>query len=377
MTRQAVAEIAFPIVVLGEAVLTEVRVERMPALDREERFAVGQQRGDALDILTDARADEADERRLDGVMVRFLRRDFSGMSFGLALALADKRARYAAPPGRVIATGRLPCGGRGALAPVEGFDAKVRCVLASLDADGPPLVFACAGENLRAALETTRASLAAAEKSGKIFVRAAEQLAELSDLWGSAERDGVAQPSSRGLRTWQVLAGAAATGLLLIAGMGWWQSARDAPLRACEAALEAIEAEAARDRTGIAAAVERCGAAAAATPKSGRALFLAAQSHALNGGDRLASAYWKRAALAGDRDGLAAHGRDLWLSGPGDADSMRAALKFLNAAADKGSAAALEDMAEIYRDGLGVPADLGRAEALLKRAERVREEQRK
>jgi TPR repeat protein len=375
MTRPGVAEIEFPIVVLGEAMLTGVRVERMPALDREERFAVGQQRDEALDILSDARADEASERRLEGVMVRFLRRDFSGASFGLALALADKRARYAAPAGRMIATGSLPCGGRGALAAVDGFDAKVRCVLSGLEGVGPPPVFACAGANLRAASESTRTALAEAEKSGRIVVRAVEQVGDLADLWGGAN-PGSASPTGA-WRTWRALAGGGLAILLVAAGLGWWQASQGAPLRACEAALEAIEAEAARDRAGIATAVDRCGAAAAAMPRSGRALFLAAQSHALNGGDRLASAYWKRAALAGDREGLAAHGRDLWLSGPGDPDSMRTALQFLNAAADKGSAAALEDMAEIYRDGIGVSADLGRAETLLNRAEQVRKEQRK
>ena len=63
------AEIAFPVAVLGEAVWVRVRVERMPALDRQERFAVGQQKIDAIDILSDARSGEASERRLDGVTV--------------------------------------------------------------------------------------------------------------------------------------------------------------------------------------------------------------------------------------------------------------------------------------------------------------------
>ena len=54
---------------------------------------------------------------------------------------------------------------------------------------------------------------------------------------------------------------------------------------------------------------------------------------------------------------------------------MHLALGFLQTAGDKGSPAALEDMAEIYRDGIGVPANVARAEAYLKQAEQLRKAQ--
>jgi hypothetical protein len=375
MTENGIAAVGFPIVILGEAVLTDVRVERMPSLDREARFAAGLQRPETMDILADARAIEPDERRLDGVMVRFLRRDFSGASFGLALALADKRARHSAPSPRVIATGCLPCGGGGTIAAVDGFDAKVRRVLAGLEADSADApVFAYPAANADDAGEATLNALDQAAQAGRIVLRPARALSDLEDLW---RETGEAMPPQRNARRllWMSAGGVGALLLLLAAAGQVWHMAHEAPLRRCEIALGALDPpEARQDRRRIAAAVDQCAAAARALPQSGRVLFLAGQAHALNGGDRLASAYWRRAALAGDRDGLAAHGRDVWLSGPGDPDSIKAALSFLEKAGAKGSAAALEDMAEIYRDGIGVPADRARAEQLLARARQIRGE---
>ncbi|MEG3123843.1 hypothetical protein [Sphingomonas sp. GB1N7] len=375
MVAAGVAEVEFPIVILGEAVMTAVRVERMAALDRQERFAVGHQRADAIDVLTDARADESDDRRLDGAMVRFLRRDFSGGSYALALALADKRARYGAPGNaRIIATGCLPCGGRGAIDPVDGFDAKVRRVVAGLDpsVETAP-IFAFASVNFCDLADPTRTALTEAQEAGRIAVRAVDRLEQLKDLWRSPDSNEAARPSSR--RGWRsaavlivTLCAAAAIGAL------WWSNASRAPLRKCEAALVALEPTKARnDRARIAAAVGWCGEAAKAMPSSGHAMFLAGQAHMLDGGARLASSYWRRAALLGDRNGLAAHGRDLWLAGPETPEAMREALHYLGAAGAKGSAAANEDMAEIYRDGVGVPVDLDRAQTLMKHAEQLRQ----
>ncbi|KTE36532.1 MULTISPECIES: sel1 repeat family protein [unclassified Sphingopyxis] len=365
-----VVEIRFPVVILGEAILTAVRAEPMPTLDGQERFAVGHQHPDALDMLADARAGEPDARRLDGVMIRFLRRDFSGRSFGLALALADKGARHAPPAAPVIATGSIAPGGRGTIEPIDAFEAKVRHILRALEQAPPatPPVFAFAKRNLDAADEATRAALTAAAQAGRIVLRPAERIDDLADLWTAA--------ADRAPQKWSArrMALAAAGALLLVVAAGYgWSMLRAAPLRDCEAALRALDAPGAADEpAGIAAAVERCGAAARARPDSGRILFLTGQAHALNGGARLASAYWRRAALAGDPDGLAAHGRDLWLSGPGDPASMKIALGFLERAGEKGSVAAVEDMAQIHREGIGVAADPRRADDLLRRAADMR-----
>ena len=179
-------------------------------------------------------------------------------------------------------------------------------------------------------------------------------------------------PRSRRMSPW-LLAGGPALAIAVAVAAVTWRMVAERPVRRCEAALTAMEqGDGSRDPERIRGAVDQCGAAARGRPDSGRAQFLAGQAHSLNGGSRLASAYWRRAALAGDPDGLAAHGRDLWLSGPGDGATMREALRLLERAADRGSAAAVEDMAEIYRDGIGVAIDLPRAEQLLKRAGEIR-----
>jgi len=62
------------------------------------------------------------------VVVHFARNDFDGLSFGLALTLADKRARYgvAGHTGRIVATGTIEPLGQ--VAEVEGFNVKLACV---------------------------------------------------------------------------------------------------------------------------------------------------------------------------------------------------------------------------------------------------------
>jgi hypothetical protein len=373
----AVAAVEFPVVVVGEALLTSVRVERLPALDRQERFALGHQRDDVLDILIDARSGEEAVRRLDGILVRFLRRDFSGASFGAALALADKRARYpsrdeAAAADRLIATGQLICGSRGAIARVEGFDAKVRRVLASVDGAGAPPVFIFPAANWQSASEEVRAALETAQGQGRIRLRPAERIDELADLWGGAEAPDSQESARLRRRRGLVLASAAAAAGLGAAVALALSYDRGAPLRDCERALGMLEDAAQRRRADrVAAAVHAC-AAAARRPGSARALFLAGQAHALNGGERLAASHWRRSAEAGDTDGLAAWGRLLWLSAPDDPRSVQQALVALNKAAERDSPAALEDMAEIYREGRAVPPDLARAEALLSRAQEIR-----
>jgi hypothetical protein len=351
-------------------------VERLAALDRQERFALGHQRDEVLDILIDARSGEAPERRLDGVLVRFLRRDFSGSSFGAALALADKRARYpksgeAAAADRLIATGQLLCGGRGAIGAIEGFEAKARAVLASVDPAAAPPVFVFPAANWQGAAEGIRAALETARAEGRIHLRPAERIDELADLWGGAEDPARPNPGP-GRRRGLAFAAAGVAGLGAAAALALYLE-RGAPVRECESALELVDGAAERsppDR--VAAAVQACAEAARRRPDSGRALFLAGQAHALNGSDRLAASYWRRSAEAGDADGLAAWGRRLWLSAPDDPGSVRQALATLDKAADLGSAAAVEDMAEIYREGRAIPPDLGRAETLLSRAQAIR-----
>lgn len=371
MTRRATPEnVEFPVVVLGAAILACLRVERMTMLDGDGRFAAGHDRPEALDVLVDARAHEPERDRLSGVFIRFLRKDFSGLSYGLALALADKRARLSAPTGqRLIATGEIVNGGEGRIAAIEGFDAKALQVLDACETSPAPVVFAFAGENWRQAAAPVREALEASAAEGRLTLRPADQLSDLADLWqGEAAPVTVARPQSR-----KPALAALAIVIAALAGAGaWWSHGR--PLRACEAALTAIESAKPGDQAGrIADAVETCAASAKARPRDGRILFLTGQAHALNGGEALADKYWSMSAQAGDPDGLATWGRQRWLSAPGDKATVDDALRYLTLAADRGSPTAMEDMAEIYADGRATGVDLGKAEALLARAKAIRE----
>lgn len=367
-------DVEFPVVVLGSAVLASLRVERLSSLDRSERFAAGHDRAEALDVLMDARAKDPEERRLDGVLIRFMRKDFSGPSYGLALALADKRARFPPPERvRVIATGQILPGGDGGVGSIEGFAQKAQTVLEACEAAAAPIVFAFPKENWREASDEVRAGLEAAQEAGKLRLRPAAHLDALDDLWDAPQGGARA----RSLRPSAALAAVAVgvLGALSLGGFAVWRQI-EGPMRDCEAALTILDADATRnDASLIATAATKCKAAADARPEDGRLQFLAGQALALNStGSGLADKYWRRAAEKGDKDGLATWGRHLWLSDQDNRATVALALDYLSRAADKGSPAALEDMAEIYQDGRAVPPNLAMAEQLLARARAMRKE---
>jgi hypothetical protein len=374
--ERALAEADFPIVALGEATMGRVRVERMPDLDRLERFASGHGRPAALDALIDARAIEPGPRRLDGVLIRFFAKDFSGESYGLALALADKFARF--PPGpeaNVIATGALVPGEEGLVGTIDGFEAKARAVIAHARAANRPSLFAFPKENWTRASPAVREALEAASEAGGLILRPVERLADLADLWRAPVEPAVRR--GRLLRFVVAPGVAAAAAVLAAVGIaGWWT----APLEACRGAVAALTSATARDDPRLMSrAVSVCEAGARARPGNGRLLFLTGQVHALNGSRSLADKYWRRSALAGDREGLATWGRELWLSAPGDATAMASAEAFLTQASQMGSPTAMEDLAEIFMDDAAVHADqavartdVARAEALLAKARAIR-----
>ncbi|MDG2528920.1 hypothetical protein [Caulobacter endophyticus] len=370
MIRRATTEtVEFPVVILGSAVLASLRVERMAMLDGDGRFAAGHDRAEALDVLIDARAPEPDRERLSGVFVRFLRKDFSGLSYGLALALADKRARHpleAAP--RLIATGEIINGGEGRIAAIDGFEAKARQVLEACEAAAEPLAFAFPSANWTQADSETRQALKTAAATGRLSLRPADHLSELSDLWASADES----PAARS-RPWLWPSAAALAASLLVCAGGatlWWRHGQ--PLRACEGAVIALDAAQGEARPAkVAAAVEACAAAARARPDDGRILFLTGQVHHENRGYALADKYWKASADLGDPDGQATWGQRLWLSAPDDKAVVGQALSYLQRAADQGSPAAMEIMADIYIDGRATGVDVRKAEAMLARVRAI------
>lgn len=146
------------------------------------------------------------------VVVHFDSQDFSEDSFGLALAVADKRARYGCDDQQaIVATGVI--GVRGAVTGVESFADKVALAVDTLV---PGDLFLFPSENRGDAPE----GLAALGAKGVAW-RAAAFLDELSDLWGASPA--VTRTSERrfaGLRRDMALfAKGLVVGFLLILGL--------------------------------------------------------------------------------------------------------------------------------------------------------------
>jgi hypothetical protein len=135
------------------------------------------------------------------VVVHFADSSFDGTSFGLALALADKLARYGTGGHtmRVVATGSI--GPQGAVEAIEAFEAK----LASLDhtlGAGDVLVYPT--RNAPADDVVVQTALQRLRDRG-VVLRGVEQVEEVSDLWtstsdsapsGAAKQGGIPMPYS-------------------------------------------------------------------------------------------------------------------------------------------------------------------------------------
>ena len=113
------------------------------------------------------------------VVVHFANNDFDGDSFGLALALADKRARYGVvgPTGRVMATGVV--GPQGEVTAVGAFPAKVT-YLEQVLKSGDLFVYPTGNP---ATTEMTVCEALQRMQNKGIVLRAVEHIAQLSDLW--------------------------------------------------------------------------------------------------------------------------------------------------------------------------------------------------
>ena len=143
-------------------------------------------------IIDDARYGEHRPRVDMDVVVHFARNDFDGLSFGLALALADKRARYGVtgPTGRIVATGTIEPLGQ--VAEVEGFSVKLACVERELT---PGDLFIYPARNVPRTDALVLEVLQRLQHRG-IVLRAVEHIGQLSDLW----HHGIVAPSSDALQ---------------------------------------------------------------------------------------------------------------------------------------------------------------------------------
>lgn len=90
-------------------------------------------------VIGPSRYGERNFRAGNGVMVLFSNPLFTGKSYGLALAVADKIARYGKMPGTwstIYATGEINADGCGKVTAVDGFDAKLDLLRAKGVPDG-------------------------------------------------------------------------------------------------------------------------------------------------------------------------------------------------------------------------------------------------
>jgi hypothetical protein len=113
------------------------------------------------------------------VVVHFANNDFDGVSFGLALALADQRARYgiAGHPGCIVATGVV--GPQGAVTEVEAFGAKLGHLEQTLAAGE---LFVYPARNAAITDVAIQEALQRSRNRG-IVLRAVEHVGQLHDLW--------------------------------------------------------------------------------------------------------------------------------------------------------------------------------------------------
>lgn len=354
----SIQQACFPIVAPDGVDMATLAVEPMQDEGSDRFVRSPQMRSETVaEILIDARAiDRAG--RMAPVWVTCDRSRFDGGSFGLALALADRRARLGGGFAPLVATGAIAPGGRGTLAAITDFDAKCAKVADHARASGQAWDFAFPRANLDAAGPETRQVLAEAEAAGTLRLHPADHLADLAHLWGA----GRLRPTT--------LKRAALAGLALAVALGLgFIALRDDPGESCEARAAAIDPE--RPGAQVAPLLDACTRALAADPGNARLRFLTGQAHALNGSDALAGAEWRKAAEGGDVDGMAAYGRWLWLGNPQDQARIAKAYRWLVRAADAGSATAAEDLASLVLEDSGAAA----AEPWFRKARSLREKE--
>lgn len=186
------SDVLFPIVGRGEASLATVRCDGLDPKDYPagRALVLARDEREIERILADSRSCEPTGAEIARpIWVRFIPQQFSGRSYGLALALADKLARYCRQEEpqdrRVFATGIVVEDGSGRIGGVEAFDGKL-AVIAREARSGDVVVVPQA--NLDHASCDAREMLARFEKTG-VVCRGADHLDQLGDLHGASTAD--------------------------------------------------------------------------------------------------------------------------------------------------------------------------------------------
>lgn len=329
-----------------------ITATRLPALDGQERYsrALGiDDPAPAISAVAEGRYADSPETSVQAVYLKFQSKEFAGNSFGLAAVLADKAVRLATtlPDRRLVATGCLIRDGQGSVGAVDGFEEKVRRVLIEAERDNSPsILFAVAADNWSQASPELREAVAQAERNERLTLLAVSHSSDLEAIWKVPVVSEKAPPRKR-----RAVARISATALFAVTVSGAaLLLTRTSPLHRCETAAERLESVQNADTVGN--AIEACSNAHAAAPRDGRAAFLLAQIHFLNGSKLLAERYWREAAADSDTDGMAAMGRLLRTDHRGPEADIEA-VAWLRRAIEAGRTSAKEDLGWMYFEGRG------------------------
>ncbi|MDG4594472.1 MAG: hypothetical protein P9F75_02050 [Candidatus Contendobacter sp.] len=175
MLEQREATIEFPAAGVGGDLLRVTVKAYLTSHHDVKSCSYSNRLAEIKEILGHARAGEDLATIRTDVVIGFSDPDFAGHSHGLALALADKRARFGArgPFERIIATGVLSK--PGLVSQVDAFPQKLALVSATLDQES---LFVFPRENLDA-----NPGLLERMVVGQGMLRAVAQFDKLRDLW--------------------------------------------------------------------------------------------------------------------------------------------------------------------------------------------------
>ncbi len=186
------SDVLFPIVGSSGTQIATVRCDRLDAKDYPagRALVLARDEQEIERILADARAREPSGPEIvRPIWVRFIPQQFTGRSYGLALALADKRSRYRRgrkpDDGRLFATGIIVEDGFGEIGEVDAFTEKLAAIA---DEAKPGDIVALPKGNVERLSPEAEGLLEEFDQSGVIW-RAADYLDELVDLYEAPTKE--------------------------------------------------------------------------------------------------------------------------------------------------------------------------------------------
>lgn len=208
MSMASTASVGFPVVGVTKDI-NSVSVHSYPQRHNGTKSCAYVDKSKAVKtILGHSRSDEEIDTVDIDVVVKFANPDFSGNSFGLALALADKLARFGSQHTypAIVATGTLET--QGIISAVDGFAEKLDIVAKEATRDS---LFIYSQGNT-----SLDASIAKQLEANGVTLRSASCLAELQDLWQS--RATMQEPTDDARHSnWLALLRGVTLGIVLVA----------------------------------------------------------------------------------------------------------------------------------------------------------------